>query len=195
MASTPLTLEERQYLLKLARATIERVAHQQDPPPPTPPTQRLQESGAAFVTLHTRTGDLRGCIGSLIAHRPLVEDVVHNAQSAAFEDPRFPPVTAQELDTLVVEVSILTAPEPLNFDDPDDLVQKLRPHVDGVLIQRGWNRATFLPQVWVQIPNVKSFLTQLCYKAGLPANAWQGSDLKVSTYQVEEFQETTPSKH
>jgi len=189
MPSTLLTLEERQYLLKLARATIERTARQQPPTSPSPPTPRMQQPGAAFVTLHTRAGNLRGCIGSLIAHRPLIEDIIHNAQAAAFEDPRFSPVTAPELDNLVIEISVLTRPEPLDFDGPDDLLQKLRPHVHGVLIQQGWSRATFLPQVWAQIPAPKNFLTQLCYKAGLSANAWRKPDLKVSTYQVEEFQE------
>jgi AmmeMemoRadiSam system protein A len=136
-----------------------------------------------------RKGDLRGCIGSLMAHRSLMEDVRHNALAAAFEDPRFSPVQVRELSNLVVEVSVLSAPEPLDFDGPDDLIRKLRPNVDGVLIERGWNRATFLPQVWEQIPDPEEFLGHLCRKAGLPANAWRWPDLQVSTYQVEMFEE------
>jgi len=190
MATQPLNEEERQYLLKLARTTIERAARgDKSVALLTPPTSRLEQPGAAFVTLHTRDGRLRGCIGSLIAHRSLIEDVQHNATAAALEDPRFSPVNTAELDNIVIEVSVLTTPEPLNFDEPDDLIRKLRPNVDGVLIERGWNRATFLPQVWEQLPSHEEFLSHLCNKAGLPANAWQWPDLKVSTYQVEEFEE------
>ena len=189
MTSTPLTSEEGQYLLTLARATIAKTVGAKssialpDPPP------RLTMPGAAFVTLRTQRGDLRGCIGSLEARRPLVEDVRENAIAAALRDPRFPPVKAAELDNLVIEVSVLTAPEPLDFDGLDDLLCKLRPNIDGVLIERGWNRATFLPQVWEQLPSPEDFLGNLCYKAGLPSNAWRWPDLEVSTYQVEKFEE------
>jgi len=190
MATQSLNEKESQYLLKLARAAVERAARGDKSAAPLPaPPPRLEQPGAAFVTLHTRDGQLRGCIGSLIAHRSLVEDVQHNAIAAALEDPRFSPVNATELDNIVIEVSVLTAPEPLNFDGPDDLIRKLRPNVDGVLIERGWNRATFLPQVWEQLPSHEIFLSHLCNKAGLPSNAWRWPDLKVSTYQVEEFEE------
>ena len=90
---------------------------------------------------------------------------------------------------------MLTAPEPLEFDGPDDLVRKLRPNVDGVLIERGWSRATFLPQVWEQIPAPEEFLGHLCRKAGLPVNAWRWPDLQVSTYQVEMFEEEASPSH
>ncbi|HNT75500.1 MAG TPA: AmmeMemoRadiSam system protein A [Anaerolineae bacterium] len=190
MTTQPLNIEEQHYLLSLARSVIEDSARgARSSSMPDPPSARLREPGAAFVTLHTRGGDLRGCIGSLMAHRSLMEDVRHNALSAAFEDPRFSPVQARELFNLVVEVSVLSAPEPLDFDGPDDLLRKLRPNVDGVLIERGWNRATFLPQVWEQIPDPEEFLGHLCRKAGLPANAWRWPDLQVSTYQVEMFEE------
>ncbi len=189
MTTPTLTPEERQYLLTLARATIAEATGRKPTGkrPPVPP--RLKEPGAAFVTLHTRAGELRGCIGSLVAHRPLVEDVRENALAAAFHDPRFPPVSAAELDNIVIEISVLTPPQPLDFDGPDDLIRKLRPNVDGVIIERGWHRATFLPQVWEQLPEPEEFLAHLCYKAGLPVNAWRWPDLKVSIYQVEEFAE------
>ena len=190
MTVAPLTQEEGRYLLALARATIAEAvgAESSIALPAAPP--RLTAPGAAFVTLRTRPGDLRGCIGSLEARRPLVEDVRENAIAAAFRDPRFSPVKAAELANLVVEVSVLTAPQPLDFDGPDDLLCKLRPNVDGVLIERGWNRATFLPQVWEQLPLPEEFLGNLCYKAGLPPNAWRWPDLAVSIYQVEKFEET-----
>jgi len=98
-------------------------------------------------------------------------------------------VKAAELANIVIEVSVLTAPQPLDFDGPEDLIRKLRPHIDGVIIEHGWNRATFLPQVWEQLPSPEEFLSHLCYKAGLPGNAWRWPDLEVSIYQVEEFAE------
>lgn len=190
MTTQSLTPEEQQILLKLARETIGRALQGDPEPPPVPEplTSRLQEPGAAFVTL-TLGGTLRGCIGSLVARRPLVIDVRENALAAAFEDPRFPPLTLSEFPRLHIEISVLTAPQPLSYDGPDDLLRKLRPEVDGVIIERGWQRATFLPQVWEQLPNPVEFLEHLCYKAGLPINAWRWPDLKVSTYQVEKFEE------
>ena len=193
--TVPLTHAEGHYLLTLARATIANAVGAKSSIALPDPLPRLTTPGAAFVTLHTRRDDLRGeprlrgCIGSLEARRPLVEDVRENAIAAALHDPRFSPVKAAELDNLVVEVSVLTAPQPLDFDGPDDLLRKLRPNIDGVLIERGWNRATFLPQVWEQLPSPEDFLGNLCYKAGLPPNAWRWPDLKVSIYQVEKFEE------
>ncbi len=185
-----LTLEEQQTLLKLAREAITQAVNRQEPPAVDADAvaENLQRDGASFVTL-TRQGQLRGCIGSLEARRPLVEDVRENAVSAAFSDPRFPPVSARELDDLRVEVSVLSAPEPLVYDGPDDLIASLRPGVDGVLIERGWNRATFLPQVWEKLPDPHQFLQRLCLKARLPADAYQHPGLNVYTYQVEKFEE------
>jgi len=191
-----LTEAERMTLLTLARATITRATRHEAsvPPPAAECTARLQAPGAAFVTLHTRAGDLRGCIGTIEAHRPLIEDVQENALAAAFHDPRFPPVTAKELAQIVIEVSVLTAPELLEFADPEDLLRKLRPNVDGVIIERGWNRATFLPQVWEQLPAPAEFLAHLCQKARLPHNAWRWPDFKVFIYQVEHFSEQNTIK-
>ncbi|RLC74403.1 MAG: AmmeMemoRadiSam system protein A [Chloroflexi bacterium] len=184
-----LTPEEQQTLLKLAREAITQAVNRQEPPPADADavTENLQRDGASFVTL-TKQGRLRGCIGSLEARRSLATDVRENAVSAAFSDPRFPPVSAEELDDLHIEVSVLSAPEPLAYDGPDDLVAKLRPGVDGVVIERGWNRATFLPQVWEKLPDPHQFLQRLCLKARLPADAYRHPGLDVYVYQVEKFQ-------
>lgn len=188
-----LTAEERQILLTLAREAIREalsdaaapeLALEQLPP-------RLQAKGAAFVTL-TLDGQLRGCIGSLQAHRPLAADVQRHAVDAAFDDPRFPPLMDSEFPTLRIEISVLSEPQPVAYTDPQDLLHKLRPRVDGVVLERGWNRATFLPQVWEQLPEPEQFLGHLCQKAGLPANAWRWPDVKISLYQVEKFMEEKP---
>jgi AmmeMemoRadiSam system protein A len=185
-----LSPDERQYLLQIARESIEHAAQDQESPPidPEDAPASLQRDGASFVTL-TEGGRLRGCIGSLEAERPLVLDVQKNAVNAALHDPRFPPVQPGELDELQVEVSVLSIPEPLSYEDADDLTDQLRPGVDGVVIERGWHRGTFLPQVWEKLPQPKQFLRRLCQKAGLPANAYRSGDLDVYTYQVEKFTE------
>lgn len=191
MARSHLSEAEGHYLLAFARFTIEDALGAPTHAPQVPPSlDRLREAGAAFVTLTVRGGALRGCIGSLIAHRPLLEDVRANALAAAFEDPRFPPLDASELSDLTVEVSVLSQPEPLDHGDTKQLVSLLRPGIDGVVIELGRHRATFLPQVWEQLPLPEEFLSHLCYKAGLPANAWRHGDLRVLTYQVQKFEET-----
>ena len=181
---------DRQYLLKLAREAIAQHLHGQEPPPIDADAlpASLTRDGASFVTL-TKRGALRGCIGSLEPRRPLVLDVRENAIAAAFHDPRFPPVTLQELADLHVEISVLSSPQPLPYDGPDDLVAKLHPGVDGVVIERGWNRATFLPQVWEKLPDPRQFLEHLCTKAYLPTDAYRSPGLDVYTYQVEKFEE------
>lgn len=186
----PLSPEDRQYLLKLAREAITRVAHSQELPPVdlNAVSEDLRRDGASFVTL-TKYGQLRGCIGSLEPRRPLVLDVRENGVAAAFHDPRFPPVRPAELDDLHIEISVLSIPQPLSYDGPDDLIAKLRPGVDGVVIERGWNRATFLPQVWEKLPDPHQFLQHLCLKALLPADAYRHPGLDVYTYQVEKFEE------
>ena len=192
MENASLTADERAFLLKLARNTIKRALEgvsqtfQDDWQVPA----RLQVPRATFVTLHTTNGALRGCIGSLQAHRPLVEDVRSNALAAAFKDPRFPELSSCEIPEIIIEVSVLSVPHTLEFMNGGDLLRKLRPRIDGVVLERGWHRATFLPQVWEQLPSPRDFLRNLCYKAGLPADAWRNSDVKISTYQVEEFTES-----
>ncbi len=148
--------------------------------------------GACFVTL-SKNGNLRGCIGSLMAHRSLHDDVVHNAMAAALHDPRFAPVTANEASELSIEVSVLTAPKPLQFANEAHALWQLQPLVDGVIFSAEVNgqlhRSTFLPQVWGQIPDVQQFMAQLKMKAGLPADFWSDA-VQLQTYRVQEFHES-----
>ena len=113
----------------------------------------------------------------------------HNALNAAFQDPRFPPLSPEELDQIVIEVSVLTPPETLTYSDADDLVSRLRPGIDGVILRRGSASATFLPQVWKQLPRCQDFLSHLCLKAGLAAQSWREDHLQVEIYQVQYFEE------
>ncbi len=147
----------------------------------------LKQPAATFVTLH-RQGQLRGCIGTLEAYRPLHEDVYHNALAAAFHDPRFPPLTADEWPLLDIEVSRLGTPTLLAATSEQQAMDMLVPHRDGVILSCAGRRATFLPQVWQQLPDPREFLTQLKLKAGLPADFWR-DDLVLATYQVEHFSE------
>jgi hypothetical protein len=180
-----MSTERGATLLTLARGAIAEALGE---PAITPITASwLNEPGATFVTL-TQHGELRGCIGTLIAERPLREDVESNARAAAFRDPRFTPVTRGEFSTVSVEVSLLSALEPIAFESETHLLGQLRPGVDGLLIEHGWQRGTFLPQVWQQLPEPKSFLAHLKHKAGLPADFW-ARDLKVSRYTVSKWRE------
>lgn len=177
-------------LLAIARGAIaERLGLEISPHAPTevPSPAWLREPGAVFVTL-TRHGALRGCIGSLEAHRPLIDDVRANARAAAFGDPRFPALGADELDTTRVEVSILTRPEPMHFSNEADFLAQLRPGIDGVILEHGRHRATFLPQVWEQLPEPRQFMAQLRRKAGLAPDFW-ADDIRISRYSVEKFKE------
>ncbi len=139
-----------------------------------------------FVTLHL-DGQLRGCMGSLASDEPVRRGVERNAVNAAFNDPRFSPLTADEFARVDVEVSILTPPEPLSPKTPQGIAQELVPARDGVVIQKGAARATFLPQVWEQLPGVSDFLSHLCIKAGLAPDEWTRPGILVSTYQVQHF--------
>jgi len=185
-----LTDGEKQTLLRLAREAMEHGVRGKKPPPldNNSVTQRLLEHGASFVTL-TIGGELRGCIGALEAHQPLVDDVREHAIAAALEDPRFRPVDETELNRIRIEVSRLTAPRPLEYSSSADLLKKLRPHVDGVILKNDYRRATFLPQVWQQIPDPEDFLDHLCSKMGAKPNLWLNTKLQVYVYQVEEFHE------
>ena len=147
---------------------------------------------ATFVTL-TLDGQLRGCIGSLVATEPVCDNIEKNAINAAFHDPRFHPLSAAELSRTTIDISILSEPSPLKFVDDHDLLQKLRPQIDGVIIRRGGASATFLPQVWEQLPKPQQFLSNLCLKAGLSSDAWQRQDVDVATYQVQYFKESATS--
>ena len=188
MTVEPLTDEEKKILLRLAREAMEcGVKGKQLPPLDQKSlTKPLLEDGASFVTLTVR-GQLRGCIGALEAYQPLVDDVREHAVAAALKDPRFPAVREGELNGIQLEVSRLTRPVPLDYKDAADLLSKLRPHVDGVILKDGFRRATFLPQVWEKLPDRAEFLDNLCYKMGARGDLWRVKHLEVLLYQVEEF--------
>jgi uncharacterized protein len=185
-----LTDGEKQVLLRLAREALEYAVRGKKLPPldENSLTPHLREQGASFVTL-TIDGELRGCIGALEAYQPLVDDVREHAAAAALEDPRFRPVAETELNRIKLEVSRLTAPSPLEYSSSVDLLAKLRPNVDGVILKSDYRRATFLPQVWEKIPDAKDFLDHLCSKMGAQPNLWRNTKLQVYVYQVEEFHE------
>lgn len=174
---------QREILLETARASIRYGLDHGKPLPAQTRDSDLQQPGASFVTLELK-GDLRGCIGSLQAHRPLLEDVAQNAFNAAFRDPRFPPVDERDIDHLDIHISILSPTTPLHFSSEQDLLQQLRPGIDGLVLSDGYHRGTFLPQVWEQLPTPEEFLAHLKRKAGLPAHHWSPT-LTVDRYTVE----------
>jgi len=152
----------------------------------------LKEKRATFVTLKMknkpRGSNLRGCIGSILPYRELYDDVVANAKAAAFEDPRFPPLTREELDEVEIEVSVLTIPEKVDYEDVNDLRSKIRPGVDGVILQLANHQATFLPAVWEELPVFDLFFAHLCLKAGLPGDCLQYHPV-IYRYQAIEVKE------
>lgn len=177
--------ERGKILLPIARAAIScalNVAKAADESAPW-----LSKPGACFVTL-TQDGELRGCIGSLQAHRPLLDDVKSNAVSAALHDTRFMPLSAAELNITKIEISLLSPPQTMGFRDEADALAQLRPNVDGVIFQYGRYRSTFLPQVWEQLPQPREFMAHLKHKAGLPADFWS-PEVKLSRYTVEKWKE------
>ncbi|MBW1669901.1 MAG: AmmeMemoRadiSam system protein B [Deltaproteobacteria bacterium] len=180
--------QDKKALLRLARSAIEAkivVGIKVERPKPSP---ILKEDRGCFVTLH-KFGQLRGCIGTIEPVCSLVECVGENAQNAAFKDPRFLRLSAEELPEIDIEVSVLSVPERLNFKNGDDLKRQLRPNVHGVILSRGMHSSTFLPQVWEQLPDKEQFLEYLCVKGGMPATAWKDSATKVEVYQAEVFGE------
>ena len=188
MDTNTLTSAEKETLLKIARETLEMKLRGEKLIPLNTASQTplLQAEGATFVTL-TINGQLRGCIGTLEAYRPLIEDVRKHAIAAALYDTRFSPVQFEDLDEIEIEISRLTTPMPLDYEDADDLLTKLRPSVDGVVLIDGSRRATYLPQVWEQLPNTGDFLSHLSAKMGLSRDTWRRKKLEVLIYQVEEF--------
>lgn len=189
------TPQQRKLLLRLARDTVERVVNNRTSAELDAQTlpEKLTEEKGCFVTLK-KDGQLRGCIGSIFPQEPLYLAVIHMARRAAVADRRFPPVSPAELDRIEVEVSVLTVPELLEFSTPGELLRKLRPHRDGVVLRMksavGPREATFLPQVWDELPDKEEFLGRLCQKAGLGPNAWKGPSATVLLYQVEAFKES-----
>lgn len=186
---------DKQRFLELARQSLTQAAMGcMLPKAPPDLLERFRESRACFVTLEM-SRQLRGCIGHIFPLEPLPESVIHNAAAAGLRDSRFPPVTGEEIGAIHIEVSVLTVPQPLDFDGPDDLMRKLRPHVDGVVLELAGRRSTFLPQVWESLPNVDTFLNQLALKAGRRATDWREPSTSVMTYQVESFTEPLFHKH
>ncbi len=147
--------------------------------------EALQQPGACFVTLHLHD-QLRGCIGSLEAYRPLLEDVADNAYGAAFRDPRFVPLGAAEFDDLDIHLSVLSPATPMAFTSEADLLAQIRPEVDGLVLEDRGHRGTFLPSVWEQLPDREDFWRHLKLKAGLPQDYWSDT-VKVSRYTTESF--------
>lgn len=184
------TVSRGQRLLSIARASISAALGK--PLDVDESGEWLQEQGASFVTLR-QSGQLRGCIGTLEAYRPLLADVKANAQLAALRDPRFPSLKLSELGMTQIEVSVLTPKQPLDFVSEAHAREQLQPGVDGVLLEYGNYRGTFLPQVWEQLPSADEFMRQLKRKAGLPMDFWS-DDLKLYRYRVEKWSEAAPAE-
>lgn len=183
--------EIQKYLLELVRNTIAEALElpvKKLERPKIVETKVLDEMRGAFVTLeifHT----LRGCIGNIMPVYPLEEAIKRNAIHAAFDDPRFQPLDASEFKDIEIEISVLSVPKKLDYKNADDLLKKLEPLRDGVVIEKGYCNATYLPQVWEDLSDKKQFLSSLCMKAGLPPDEWQKGELEVLTYQAEVFKE------
>ncbi len=185
-----LSNQQGQALVRLARQTImdKLGLISADVAPDAFADSAFQNHRGTFVTL-TIQGQLRGCIGNLDAAHSILAGVKNNAINAAFHDPRFSPMTTDELEDVDIEISILTEPQPLEYRGKKELLAKLRPHVDGVILRKGSNSATFLPQVWEQLPKPERFLSHLCRKAGLQEDTWEKTQLEILTYQVQYFEE------
>lgn len=184
-----LSNKEKKELLKLARSIIaaelnadEKVYYPDKIP------ESLEQKQGCFVTLH-KNNNLRGCIGNIEPSKSLISGIKENAINAAFRDPRFPPLKLDELEKIEIEISILTVPEPLDYEDYEDLKAKLKSGIHGVIISKGWKKSTFLPQVWKQLPDKEVFLSHLCLKAGMDKDCWQDKNLDVKVYEVEYFSE------
>ena len=189
-AGATFTDEQRAFLLAVARKRLAQAATEKWLPGLTVEgvPEALREARGCFVTLN-KNGKLRGCIGYIFPVKPLYEAVADNTVNAALRDSRFPPVKADELAEINIEISVLTVPEKLAFSSPEDLLARLRPNVDGVVLRFGQRQATYLPQVWQQIPNREAFLGYLSAKAGMPSTAWRKEGMTVLTYQAEVFHE------
>lgn len=187
LSSKNLPPSAQHILLKVAREALLAVAAGSRYHSPSVNEITLHEPGASFVTL-TQQGKLRGCIGSLEAHRPLLQDVIENTQAAATRDPRFPPVCPEEVPGLHIEISVLTPPDEMHFSSQQDLLKQIRPFVDGLVLEEGYRRATFLPLVWEQLPEPEDFLRHLKMKAGLPRDYWSDT-LRCYRYQTQVFEE------
>ncbi len=185
-AAAGISVATKSYLLAIARQSLEAAVRGEAPPLPHNVPDAAQEERGCFVTL-TVHGQLRGCIGYIEPIKPLCRAVMDNAQNAALSDPRFPPVAPGELSSIKIEVSVLTRPVAVDHKDPQELLQKLVPGVDGVILDLGPDQSTFLPQVWGQIPDKVQFLEQLSLKGGMPRDGWKTAQVK--RYRAEHFSE------
>ena len=181
-----MSTDRGEILLSIARAAISRALS--SPLSADEGAHWLLDPGASFVTL-TQHGQLRGCIGSLQAHRPLLADIKSNAVSAALHDPRFRPLRTQELASTTIEISLLTPPKTMEFRNEADALLRLRPGVDGVIFEFSRYRSTFLPQVWDQLPEPRQFMAHLKRKAGLPDDFWD-TGIRLSRYSVSKYSES-----
>jgi AmmeMemoRadiSam system protein B/AmmeMemoRadiSam system protein A len=182
--------EEKEFLLKLARETLENYLSGKKIriPEESELTEKLKEVRGCFVTLN-KFGNLRGCIGHIIPQEELYKCVIDNAINAAVNDPRFRPVSYEELKDIKIEISVLSLPKPLFYSSQQELLEKLRPRVDGVVIKYKGRTSTYLPQVWEMIPNKEDFLSELCLKQGSPSDCWKKEDVVIETYQAEVWEE------
>ncbi len=187
MSFTKLTETDRQILHDIALQSIRHGLSFHTPLPVTPDdyNELLRMDGASFVTLNL-DGNLRGCIGALDAYQPLIKDVSDHAYAAAFQDPRFTPVTHAEVEKLLIHISVLTPATKISFSNEEDLIKKIKPGTDGLILQDNYHKGTFLPSVWEQLPEPRDFLQQLKLKAGLQKNDWN-ENIQVSRYQTISF--------
>jgi AmmeMemoRadiSam system protein A len=186
---SPMSREDKRYLLQLARATIlDRLGETPSSSLPPRTSPEFLEKRGCFVTLHAN-GRLRGCIGIIEPIKTLISGVKENAILAGFQDPRFSPVTRKEMENIEIEISILTKPVQLHFQNAEDLKKLLKPGSHGVILSKGYCRATFLPQVWEQLPRTEDFLGHLCQKAGMEKTCWKDSKTAVEVYEVTVFSE------
>jgi uncharacterized protein len=184
-----MTESEKLTALRLARNAIESELLRSPLGRKDQLTPLFSEEGAVFVTIKTKEGALRGCVGSLIAHRSLYDDIIENSLSSAFKDPRFPPLNITELPFIKIEISLLKTPSELNYSGADDLLNKIVPNEDGLIIKYEDAQATFLPSVWEEISQKEEFISRLCQKAGLEADFWKSGKLEIYVYKAEKFSE------
>jgi AmmeMemoRadiSam system protein A len=181
---------DKRMLLKLARNIIEReLIENIEMESPRGLSDGVTQKRGCFVSLHKK-GVLRGCIGTIEPVNSLISCVEEHAFNAAFRDPRFPPVSPKELSSIEIEISVLTVPQKITFIDGEDLKKKLKPGIHGVILSRGFQSATFLPQVWEQLPDVEMFLSHLCEKGGMKRTCWESPETTVKVYEVEYFSES-----
>jgi hypothetical protein len=190
VAAQPLGELEKRYLLRIAREAL-RAAVEGAPLADLDPsewTPRLAQPGSSFVSI-TLQGDLRGCLGTIWPRNPLAEDVRAHAAAVSSRDLRFPPVTRDEVAAIRIELSVLTPPQLMLYSSSEELLLRLSPGRDGVVLRMGAHQATFLPKVWERVPEQSRFLSMLSQKAGLPEDVWCRAPLEIWTYRAEDFGE------